>query len=79
MIRPNPHILSSPLQQIMEWFIHMCLALEHLHSHKTLHRDLKPSNIFLTKKNLVKLGDFGVSKVLESTLQNASELTLATS
>ena len=44
-------------------------ALEHLHKHHTLHRDLKPANIFLCNGGrLVKLGDFGLVNVLESSL-----------
>ncbi|KAI0028441.1 kinase-like domain-containing protein [Vararia minispora EC-137] len=31
---------------------------------QVLHRDLKPDNVFLNESNLVKLGDFGLSKAL---------------
>lgn len=50
------------------WFVQAALALHHLHSHKALHRDLKPANIFLSQnRRLLKLGDLGLSTVLEST------------
>ena len=57
--------------EIMNWFVQLCLALEYVHSRKILHRDLKSQNIFLTKYNTVKVGDFGISKVLESTCDHA--------
>ncbi len=55
----------------MNWFVQLCLSLEYVHSRKILHRDLKTQNIFLTKNNTTKLGDFGISKVLESTTDHA--------
>ena len=51
---------------IISWFLELCNAIKYCHQKHTLHRDLKPLNIFLTKDNHIKLGDFGISKVLRS-------------
>ena len=50
----------------------MCLGLKHVHDRKILHRDIKTQNIFVSADGLLKLGDFGVSKVLASTWQLAA-------
>ena len=60
--------------QILDYLIQITLALNHMHSKNILHRDIKPQNIFLTKNNIIKLGDFGVSKALESTFAKAKSL-----
>lgn len=60
-----------PEEQIMDWFTQICLAIKHIHDKKILHRDLKSQNIFLTKNGLIKLGDFGIAKCLNFTLEKA--------
>jgi len=47
------------------------MTLEYLHGWKILHRDIKLTNIFLTGNNTIKIGDFGISRVLESTVEAA--------
>lgn len=59
---------------ILDWFTQITLALKHVHDRKVLHRDLKCQNIFLTKSNLIKLGDFGIARVLSSTRENAKTM-----
>ena len=57
--------------EIMNYFVQICLSLEYVHGRHILHRDLKSQNVFLTRNNTVKLGDFGISKVLENTEDQA--------
>eukprot|EP00993_Chasmostoma_nieuportense_P000565 NODE_1520_length_1475_cov_27.909496_g1441_i0.p1 GENE.NODE_1520_length_1475_cov_27.909496_g1441_i0~~NODE_1520_length_1475_cov_27.909496_g1441_i0.p1 ORF type:complete len:490 (+),score=146.23 NODE_1520_length_1475_cov_27.909496_g1441_i0:78-1472(+) len=58
----------------MSWFLQMGLAVKYMHDNKILHRDLKSANIFLTKENLVKIGDFGFGKILANTIAQAKTL-----
>ena len=53
-----------PEDQVLNWFVQLCLGLKHVHDRKILHRDIKSQNIFLTKSGVVKLGDFGIARVL---------------
>lgn len=43
------------------------LGIEYIHGLKIIHRDLKASNMFLTSDGIVKIGDFGISKILLET------------
>jgi NIMA (never in mitosis gene a)-related kinase len=41
--------------------------MKHVHDRKILHRDIKCQNVFLTKQGIIKLGDFGIARVLRHT------------
>ncbi len=54
-------------EEIGHLFGQLVLPLQLVHSRHVLHRDLKTQNIFLTKtREHVKIGDFGISKILSS-------------
>jgi serine/threonine-protein kinase len=58
--------------------VQAALGLARAHERGVIHRDLKPANIFLTKRHdhdalLVKVLDFGISKLAESALRKSEE------
>jgi serine/threonine protein kinase len=43
------------------FFYQLINGVEHIHSKHVVHRDLKPENLLLTKTNMLKIIDFGLS------------------
>jgi len=56
---------NLPEETVWSMFIQMCLGVRTLHDKNIMHRDLKAANVFMCSSSYLKLGDFGVSKVLK--------------
>ncbi|MBA2544622.1 MAG: protein kinase [Deltaproteobacteria bacterium] len=68
---------AIPLPIILEILIQLCDALEHAHDLRDeagnplnlIHRDVSPMNIIVSRSGTVKLIDFGIAKVRNSSLE----------
>uniref|UniRef100_A0A3P9KAZ9 non-specific serine/threonine protein kinase n=1 Tax=Oryzias latipes TaxID=8090 RepID=A0A3P9KAZ9_ORYLA len=54
-------------EKVVVWYLYqIASAVAYIHKAGILHRDIKTLNIFLTKTDLIKLGDYGLAKKLDS-------------
>ena len=62
-----------PLTEALDVAFHVATALEYAwQSAQMVHRDVKPENIFLAQDGAVKLGDFGLAKILRDGASSAT-------
>jgi serine/threonine protein kinase len=54
--------------------VQVLMGLAHIHNNRILHRDLKTQNIFIGRGGAIKVGDLGIAKVLEHTLEQCKSV-----
>ncbi|CAH2315629.1 tyrosine- kinase JAK3 [Pelobates cultripes] len=60
---PNNRDRLGP-QQLLLYAYQVCKGMQYLGSHRYVHRDLASRNILVENQNHVKIGDFGLTKIL---------------
>lgn len=56
-----------PQRRVVEIALNVCSALDYSHKRGIIHRDIKPGNIMIDKDGIVKITDFGIAQMTEST------------
>lgn len=66
-------------QEVALMLTQVLVAVDYIHSQSILHRDLKPANVFVKTNGLVKIGDFGLSRIFEETVsKNVAQSVVGT-
>lgn len=70
MASPIPLTLDDKVNIVAQ----LCSALHYAHGQGVVHRDIKPANLFILPDGTVKLLDFGVAKLMTSTLTRQGDV-----
>ena len=66
-----------PVKLTLRIIDELCSALEYAHR-QTVHRDIKPENVMVCEDGTVKLMDFGISKLMDSTRLTGTSIVMGT-
>jgi serine/threonine protein kinase/outer membrane protein assembly factor BamB len=72
------HSLSSPagrsVESCLNWMKQLASGLAFAHKRGVIHQDIKADNIFLTNEGDLKIGDFGLARLLVGRMQTDSTI-----
>src|SRR5438309_11882023 len=57
---------ALPLVTTLGYVVQACRALDYAHRRGVIHRDIKPANIVVTRDGVVKVVDFGIARLADT-------------
>jgi tetratricopeptide (TPR) repeat protein len=56
-----------PFLEKLSYLVQLCRALHHAHENGVVHRDVKPANVVVKKEGTIKVVDFGIARLVDTT------------
>ena len=75
--RPLSELLPLSMDEALRVTALVADALAHAHDRGVVHRDIKPSNIFLSHEGDVKVGDFGIARLVNGDVSVVTQTNVA--
>ena len=57
---------AMPMSQKIGYIVQVCRALEYAHKRGVVHRDIKPANIVVIQDGTIKVVDFGIARLVDT-------------